>query len=115
MTPNAYARWLQAHLLAFQGQTTVLPNSYITKLKASPSDHYTLGWVHMPINGRARLLHLGANAGFTSVTLLDLAGRDASFAFSNTAGDSKVSWVSELLQSVLLRVDRSYFYIEPWF
>lgn len=115
MTPKAYAVWLQAHLLAFQGQATALPSSYIAKLKASPNDHYTLGWVQLPVNGRARLLHLGANYGFTSFTLLDLAGRDASFAFSNTASYQELSWVSELLQVLLLQVDRNYYYIEPWF
>lgn len=105
LTPAAYATWLRAHLLALRGQATVLPGSYVARLRALPDDGYDLGWMRVAANGRAVLAHLGSEDGFTALAMMDPAGTRATFAFTNGASYDGSNAVGTLLQQLALRVD----------
>ncbi len=104
ITPQSYAAWVRWHLLALQGRSTPLPADYVQRLRELEAGDYALGWGVRSIDGRPVLAHNGADSGFNSEVLIDIAGRSGSFGFTNTAGGD--GWVPALLHDTLLEIER---------
>ena len=109
-TPAAYARWLQWHLRALQGQSTPLPAGYVQRLHALALGDYAVGWVAMAGGGHVMLVHDGALNGFIDEAAIEQSGQSASFAMTNTSDladdDTTGSWVVGVLNALVVDLDK---------
>ncbi|MFG6486975.1 serine hydrolase domain-containing protein [Roseateles sp. BYS78W] len=106
ISPDSYATWVRWHLRALRGEVTPLPSSYVQRLQALKAGDYALGWIAADIDGRAVLVHNGADRGFSSLLVVDTRGRSASFAFTNSEADDG-AWVLSALNETLLAIERA--------
>jgi len=106
ITADSYANWVRWHLRALRGEATPLPASYLQRLKTLRHGDYALGWVAIDIDGRAVLAHDGEYRGFSSLLIMDMQGRSASFGFTNTEADDG-AWVMAVLNQAVSDVARA--------
>ena len=106
LSPDSYAIWVRWHLRALRGEATPLASGYLQRIKAMHTGDYSVGWQRGELNGRPLLYHGGEYRGFASLLLIDLQGRSASFAFTNTFPDES-DWVLSLLNQSLIDVERA--------
>lgn len=106
ITPDSYATWLRWHLRALRGEATPLAGGYLQRIRALKAGDYALGWIAADVDGRAVLAHDGEYRGFSSLVIVDLRGRSASFGITNTEADDG-SWTLAVLTQALLDIERA--------
>jgi hypothetical protein len=92
---------------ALRGDATPLAGGYLQRIKSLETGDYALGWIASELDGRAVLVHDGEWRGFTSLLVVDLQGRSASFGFTNTEGDDGGMWSKKALNQAVLDIERA--------
>lgn len=106
LSAASQARWLGWHLRALRGEVTPLSAGYLQRLRALKAGSYALGWIAADVDGRAVLAHDGEYRGFCSLVVLDVQGRSASLALTNTEPDDG-AWVHAVLNQTVLDIERA--------